>query len=216
MSLYIAALPEVDFWQYTFRNEYSFKNRLQMNATELSKYIFGAYTRQQRQLRRNKLSNPRQSACFQQSSHSVSQKDTTLYFRNPISQQKELRSPIKLSPYQQEELYRDTTSAHIKNINSVNIVNLLMIYIAEYCVKHRTLCYDKLSCICITQFQMYYYVKLYNLSSSNPCTEILYPSSGACACVYNVINETLGIIVSTVVVNKCKMNRLLSYYIVKH
>ena len=56
-----------------------------MNATELSKYIFGAYTRQQRQQRRNKLSNPRQSACFQQSSHSVSQKDTTLYFRNSIS-----------------------------------------------------------------------------------------------------------------------------------
>ena len=122
-----------------------------MNATELSKYIFGAHTRQQRQQRRNKLSNPRQSACFQQSSHSVSQNDTTLYFRNSISQQKELRSPIKLSPYQQEELYRDTTSAgHIKIINSVNIVNLLMIYIAEYCVNHRTLCYDKLSGICIT------------------------------------------------------------------
>ena len=94
-------------------------------------------------------------------------------------------------------------------------VSLLINYIAEYCVKHRTRCLDKLSCICITQFQMYY-VKLYNLLSSKPCTERLYPSSGACACVYNVINETLGIIVSTVVVNKCKMNRLLPYYIVKH
>ena len=82
------------------------------------------------------------------------------------------------------------------------------LYIAEYWVKHRTLCYDKLRCICITQFQMYY-VKLYNLLSSKPCTETLHPRSGECACVYNVINETLGIIVSTVVVNKCKMSRVL-------
>ena len=94
-------------------------------------------------------------------------------------------------------------------------VSLLIIYIAEYCVKHRTRGFDKLSFICITQFQLYY-VKLYNLLSSKPCTERLHPRSGECARVYNVINETLGIIVSTVVVNKCKMNRLLPYYIVKH